>query len=91
MVSTHMPGGKISALYLNYNLLSKRKVKSSFFLFLFQAALRPLATRQRGKKNGEVEGVSVLWGERLIRYQEKESEGGRVENRLLAILEKNAV
>ena len=61
------------------------------FLFLFQAALRPLATGQCGKKNGEVEGVSVVWGERLILvnqendHQEKESEGGRVEIWLLGV------
>lgn len=31
------------------------------------------------EKNGEVEGVSIVWDERLIRYEKKESKGGRVE------------
>ena len=64
MVSTHVLGGKISGFYLNCNLLSKRKEKTLFFL---QVALRALATEQRMKKNGEVGGVSIVWGERLIR------------------------
>ena len=64
MISTHVSGGKNLALCLNCNLLSKRKEKSSFFL---QAALRLLATRQRGKKSGGARGVSIAWGERLIR------------------------
>ena len=32
-----------------------------------------------------LEGVLVIWGERFIRYQEKESKGGRAENWLLGV------